>query len=141
MPDQENKPRGYSIKKSPSGLVQMIVTERQYTPRTREEAIALAKACADAMTPEEDAALVKAALDDPNTVLVTEEFTKGRPGRPVTEAPKIPVSIRLSPDVLDHFRSGGRGWQGRIDEALRKFMQHETGLGQPDTASRRKKRA
>ncbi|WP_410010686.1 BrnA antitoxin family protein [Phyllobacterium zundukense] len=36
---------------------------------------------------------------------------------------KNPVSIRLSPDVLDHYRSSGRGWQGRIDEALRKSIQ------------------
>jgi uncharacterized protein (DUF4415 family) len=141
MSDQENKPRGYSIKKNASGLVQMTITERQYTPRTREEAIALAKACADAMTAEEDAALTKAALDDPDTVLVTEEFTKGRPGRPFSAVTKIPVSIRLSPDVLDHYRSSGRGWQGRIDEALRKFMQLETRNERPETATSRKKRA
>ncbi|UXN62654.1 BrnA antitoxin family protein [Phyllobacterium zundukense] len=25
--------------------------------------------------------------------------------------------------MLDHYRSSGRGWQGRIDEALRKSIQ------------------
>ena len=141
MSDQESKRQGYRIKKNASGLVHMTVTERQYTSRTREEVIALAKACADAMTPEEDRALTKAALDDPGTVLVTEEFIKGRPGRPFSARTKIPVSIRLSPDVLDHYRSSGRGWQGRIDEALRKLMQLETRDERPRAVTSRKKRA
>jgi len=29
------------------------------------------------------------------------------------------VSIRLSPEVLRHFKSTGEGWQTRLDEALR----------------------
>ena len=28
------------------------------------------------------------------------------------------VSLRLSPEVIDHFKSTGRGWQTRIDGAL-----------------------
>lgn len=107
---------------------------------TREEAIALAIAQRDSLTDEEDAALTKAAMDDPDTILAGV-LTKRRPGRPVADTPKIPVSIRLSPDVLDHYRSSGRGWQGRIDEALRKFMQLETQNERPDAGARRKKRA
>jgi uncharacterized protein (DUF4415 family) len=42
------------------------------------------------------------------------------PGRPKATAPKRSVHLRLSPDVLDHFRATGKGWQTRIDEALRK---------------------
>jgi uncharacterized protein (DUF4415 family) len=34
---------------------------------------------------------------------------------------KIPVSIRLSPDVVKHFKAKGPGWQSRIDDALRKI--------------------
>ena len=41
-------------------------------------------------------------------------------GRPRSENPKIPVSIRLSPEVVAHFKADGPGWQTRIDEALRK---------------------
>lgn len=43
------------------------------------------------------------------------------PGRPKSDAPKRSVHLRLSPDVLDHFRATGPGWQTRIDEALRKI--------------------
>ena len=35
---------------------------------------------------------------------------------------KIAVSLRLSPEVVDHFKAGGAGWQTRIDEALRQIV-------------------
>ncbi len=41
-------------------------------------------------------------------------------GRPKSAASKRSVHLRLSPDVLEHFRATGPGWQTRIDEALRK---------------------
>ena len=41
-------------------------------------------------------------------------------GRPKSMAPKQPVSLRLDPDVLAHFRRSGRGWQSRINAVLRK---------------------
>jgi uncharacterized protein (DUF4415 family) len=41
-------------------------------------------------------------------------------GRPPSPAAKQPVYLRLDPDVLSHFRSGGAGWQTRINAALRK---------------------
>jgi uncharacterized protein (DUF4415 family) len=43
-------------------------------------------------------------------------------GRPVSESPKKPVHIRLSPDVLDAFRAMGKGWQSRINAALRDWL-------------------
>jgi hypothetical protein len=41
-------------------------------------------------------------------------------GRPKSTNPKQPVSLRLDPDVLAHFRRSGRGWQSRINAVLRK---------------------
>jgi uncharacterized protein (DUF4415 family) len=35
---------------------------------------------------------------------------------------KIPVSIRLSREVVKHFKSKGPGWQSRIDEVLRRIV-------------------
>ena len=46
---------------------------------------------------------------------------RGRPPKATGEK-KEAVSIRLSPDVLAHFRATGDGWQTRIDEALRKVV-------------------
>ena len=36
--------------------------------------------------------------------------------------PKVSTTIRLSQDVIDHFKADGRGWQTRIDEALREWI-------------------
>ncbi|MFG1276567.1 BrnA antitoxin family protein [Xanthobacter autotrophicus] len=48
---------------------------------------------------------------------------KARQVRGAQKAPtKVPVSIRLSPEVVEHFKAGGPGWQARIDDALRKMV-------------------
>lgn len=41
-----------------------------------------------------------------------------RRGRPPLARPKQAVKLRLSADVVDHFRAGGPGWQTRINAAL-----------------------
>jgi len=43
-----------------------------------------------------------------------------RAGRPVSPNPKKQVTLRLDADVLEAFRATGTGWQGRINEVLRK---------------------
>ena len=35
---------------------------------------------------------------------------------------KVPISIRLSPDVAEGLRATGNGWQRRADEALRLWL-------------------
>lgn len=35
---------------------------------------------------------------------------------------KVSTTLRLSPEVVDHFRATGRGWQSRIDDALRDWI-------------------
>jgi uncharacterized protein (DUF4415 family) len=53
-------------------------------------------------------------------------FHKGgvpvRPGRPKLEKPKQQITLRLDQDVIEHFRTQGRGWQSLINQALRKAM-------------------
>jgi uncharacterized protein (DUF4415 family) len=41
-------------------------------------------------------------------------------GRPAMERPRKVVSLRMDQDVLDKFRASGKGWQSRVNEALRK---------------------
>ena len=45
---------------------------------------------------------------------------RGRP--PQRGRAKQQVTLRLDPDVVERFRAGGPGWQGRINEALRKTL-------------------
>jgi uncharacterized protein (DUF4415 family) len=41
-------------------------------------------------------------------------------GRPPSPQPKEAVSLRLDADIVAHYRRSGRGWQSRINAALRK---------------------
>ncbi len=45
-----------------------------------------------------------------------------RRGRPRKANPKVQVSIRYSAEVIAHFRATGRGWQTRMDEALKQWI-------------------
>lgn len=43
-----------------------------------------------------------------------------RRGRPKAAVTKVSTTIRLDPDVLEAFKAEGPGWQGRMNDALRK---------------------
>lgn len=43
-------------------------------------------------------------------------------GRPKSSEKKVPVSIRLDADIVETFRSMGKGWQSRINRALREWL-------------------
>jgi len=75
-------------------------------------------------------------FDDENPEWTKEDFAKARPasevlpaevlanftkarGRPKKDDPKVPVSLRLSRDVLEHYKGGGPGWQTRMEDVLR----------------------
>ncbi|HTO33705.1 MAG TPA: BrnA antitoxin family protein [Pararhizobium sp.] len=40
-------------------------------------------------------------------------------GRPVVEARKQQISLRLDPDVTARFKTTGKAWQGRINDILK----------------------
>lgn len=56
----------------------------------------------------------------PPEVLALFKNTKRR--GPQKAPTKAAVSLRLSPDVLEHFKASGPGWQTRIDETLKKAI-------------------
>ena len=43
---------------------------------------------------------------------------RGRPSHGIK--PKVPVSLRLPPDILEAYKATGEGWQGRMTDALAK---------------------
>ena len=45
--------------------------------------------------------------------------TPKRRGRPPGSGVKEPVNIRIDRDILARFRATGRGWQTRMNDALR----------------------
>lgn len=81
---------------------------------------------------------LKEVSDNPE--LTKADFAKAKPfaevfpdlaasirrGRGPNKAPtKKLVSLRLSPEVIQHFKRGGPGWQSRIDETLRKVVKRK----------------
>jgi uncharacterized protein (DUF4415 family) len=45
-----------------------------------------------------------------------------RRGRPAGTAKKTQTTVRISNEVLAYFRASGRGWQTRMDAALKKYV-------------------
>lgn len=52
---------------------------------------------------------------------------RGRP--PLGEAAKQQVTLRLAPQVLEHFKASGTGWQTRISEVLERHVAGAGGSG------------
>ncbi len=79
-------------------------------------------------TPEEDAAITAAAMSDADAVPLTdEEWAQVKPaarvGRPRSAHPlKISTTIRFDADVLEGLRATGKGWQTRVNEAMREWV-------------------
>jgi uncharacterized protein (DUF4415 family) len=44
------------------------------------------------------------------------------PGRPKAAVTKQPVSLRLSPEVVNYFKATGPGWQTRLDAVLKDYV-------------------
>ncbi|MEM8686546.1 MAG: BrnA antitoxin family protein [Pseudomonadota bacterium] len=44
---------------------------------------------------------------------------KAKRGRPKSDNPKRQVTLRLDGEIIEHFKGSGRGWQTRINNALR----------------------
>lgn len=73
-------------------------------------------------TEAEDTGIAIGIAADSDTCELTDaEFAelKSVRGRPRLSVPKKRVTIRLSSDVVETFRAAGRGWQTRVDLALR----------------------
>ena len=88
---------------------------------------------------EEDAVINRGIAEDPDTAVWTDEqfasAVRGSDAGPAMvpdhllrrrgpqKAPtKEMISLRLDRDVLERWRATGPGWQGRINETLRKAI-------------------
>jgi uncharacterized protein (DUF4415 family) len=61
--------------------------------------------------------------DSPDaTLAIQEAITQRRAGRPTGSGNKEQVAIRFDKDVLEAFRATGRGWQTRMNDALKAWL-------------------
>lgn len=56
------------------------------------------------------------AVDD---IVEGESFASKRGRKPNPNAKKL-LTLRLDPDVIEHYRATGEGWQSRMNDVLRK---------------------
>lgn len=63
--------------------------------------------------------------------LASAVMTPARPvGRPRLAQPKQAVKIRLDAEVITHFKSGGAGWQTRINDVLLRTARRDSKGGE-----------
>jgi len=93
-------------------------------PSDAEEAEIQAMIASDPENPEwteEDVAKARPFAEVHPELAVSYRRTRRAQKTPT----KKPISLRLDPDVIEHFRATGPGWQSRINDALRKIMSEE----------------
>jgi len=77
---------------------------------------------------EQDRKIRAAAKADPDAQPLTRKQLKSMVplktlrGRPKSESPKLLVSVRYSREVVEYFKSTGTGWQSRMDNVLRAYV-------------------
>ena len=57
---------------------------------------------------------------------VAAEMLRPKRGRPPADHPKAHVNIRLDADVVAAFRASGRGWQTRLNAALKDWLKRHS---------------
>lgn len=79
-----------------------------------------------AMSDEE---IERAAAADPDNPLWTDEEMERAELLLPSELPKVPISIRLDPEVIDFFKRGGPGYQSRIGAVLLAYVRSKKRAG------------
>ena len=77
------------------------------------------------LSPPVDGDYVWDGKDEDNRPLSKKEMRQGikkAGGRPKLANPKKSTTIRLNAEVLDFFKSQGKGWQTRINDILQKYV-------------------
>lgn len=79
-------------------------------------------------THEEDAAINAGIASDPDTVELTEEeFAELEPlRRRGGGRRKVETTVLLDQEVFDAFLATGRGWQSRLNQALREWLDQQS---------------
>lgn len=67
-------------------------------------------------------AVAFSALPEAEQKMLMSIQREGRKRGPQKAPRKVPISIRLSPDVAEGLRATGEGWQRRADEVLRSWL-------------------
>lgn len=73
-------------------------------------------------------------LDDDNPEWNEEDFKRAKPAGELLPhllqkrrgaqkaSTKVSTTIRIDREIIEYFRSGGRGWQTRLNDALKEWL-------------------
>jgi len=100
-------------------------------------ATSIGKDCNDLAPPDRDRLAALGAVSDQE---IAEAVAADPDAAPITDADwwadaevlpprKVPVSLRIDPDILAFFKSQGSGYQTRINAVLRRYMEAQTQRG------------
>lgn len=62
-------------------------------------------------------------LSEDDRPATEQELAKARRGRPRLPLAKRPLTVRYDADVIEAFKATGPGWQTRMNDALREWLQ------------------
>jgi len=80
--------------------------------------------------PQEEAVITAASLSDPDKPLTDQQLAEWRPmrGRPRLARPKVALTMHVDAEVMDALKSGGPGWQTRVNSLLRDALALKRGV-------------
>ena len=114
------------------------MSRKNISDKSADEAEAERRAAFEGEVPELDRAFFEGAQIRIGKRIIREAtgtYTqRGRP--PLGGAAKVQQSLRLSREVLEHFRATGPGWQARIDEVLKRHVQEAGARGEQRVADK-----
>jgi uncharacterized protein (DUF4415 family) len=76
-------------------------------------------------TPKEEAGIQRGVDADQETFIPSNSAFAGMKrgvGRPRSESPKVQLTVRYDADVVDGFKATGSGWQTRMNDVLREWL-------------------
>jgi uncharacterized protein (DUF4415 family) len=82
-------------------------------------------------TNAEDTAITAAALLDPDAQPLTDnELARLKPmrprGRPAGSGTKVQMTMRVDYDIVEAFKRQGDGWQTKMNDALKEWLETHT---------------
>ncbi|RYY80517.1 MAG: hypothetical protein EOO69_02315 [Moraxellaceae bacterium] len=76
----------------------------------------------DDENPEWTDEIFASAVRVTNLPLSLQAKLQNKGGRPVSENPKVSTTVRFDADVLAAFKATGKGWQTRMNSALKEWL-------------------
>jgi len=105
-----------------------MVTNMKRAPTLKPSAFSKAQKAAAIASAPDRVKDIECPYDPNDAASVATFWAKGKvrlPGQrgPQKNPTKVPVTVRYSPEVVEYFKATGEGWQTRMNDALREYVE------------------